>query len=304
MARGNIEGTVEFDGLIEGRLPADFGHEIEPKLRQWAAFARQAGVTFTLEIDGATFSLLVDSQPIAAEALGADPAATVKDLLEQLLKVFPPPHRTGVFSTLRSSEFRPGTEVQTIYAVAPPGRIEIQERQVDAETRPPDAPLTTGERLKLGAIGLLVAALVLLAGSWVIDYGALWNQVRNTVRPIETENIEVRTGPFKPLLSVTAMETGTVRGRFCLILTVEPAADFPATEAALNERWQAAETLQEKLAIEALARGYVRIEQYDEAGRLIAASEAPLAGLGEGKAFTLPVPITRKTRPAVVRFRY
>lgn len=305
MVTRNIEGTVTFDGLLEGRIPAESAHDIEPKLREWVTFARQGGVKFTLEIDGATFSLLADTQPVPVTAFGGeDPATAVKQLLDQLMNVFAPPHRTGVFSTLRSSEFRPGKQVQTIYAVVPPGRIEIQERQVDAETHPPDEPLSTKERVKLGVTGVLIAVLIVAVSSLFIDYGGMLSQFRNTIAPIDTQKIVVDTGAYESLFTVEEVRTDTVQRRLCLMLTLKPVEDFPKTDAALDSRWQAAKSLHDKLAIEAVARGYLRVEQYNDEGKLIAAADLPLHGLAEAEQVEVPIPITRKTRPAVVKFRY
>lgn len=304
MVTRNIEGTISFDGLIEGRIPADFAHEVEPKLREWVTFARSAGVKFALEVDGTTFSLLVDSQPLPIARIGEDPAATIKQLLGQLLQAFPPPHRTGVFSTLRSSEFKPGVEVQTIYTIVPPGRVDIQERQVDASTQKPEEPLSNSERIKLGVYGLVVAAIVLAIGSLFIDYGALWSQISNTVRPIDTEQIAIETGAYADLLSVEKIETQSIDRKLCLVVTVKPAEGFPRTDEQLDARWQEAATLQEKLAIEALARRAMRVEQYDAEGKLIATSEVALTRADEGGKLRLVIPITRKTRPASVRLLY
>lgn len=304
MARRSIEGTVVFDGLIEGRIPPDAAHEVEPRLREWVTFAQRAGVRFSLEVDGNTFSLLVDPNPVPSDKLGEDPAATVREALDQLLQAFAPPHRMGVFSTLRSSEFRPGKEIQTIYAVSPPGRIELQEREVDADTEAPPEPLTNRERVKLGLTGLLAAAVVVLISSYFVDYGALLGQIRDSVTPIDTDAIVIEADAYKSLFTVTAAKTDTVDRRRCLILTLERVEGYPNTPEQLNARWKKAQTIYEALALEALADGAIRIEQYNKDGKLVASAELAMEGFTEGRTLELALPLPRGERPTRVRFRY
>ena len=136
MTPEKIEGTLVLDGLIEGRTSrlADAAGE----LRRWTASARLMGLTFNLQTDGASFSMLPDNAPVAAARLGEDPAARIAELLDELVRIFPAPERREILSTLRSAHYLPGREVQTLYAVGPDGAAQTQQRTVDAATtRPP-----------------------------------------------------------------------------------------------------------------------------------------------------------------------
>ncbi len=300
----NIEGTVQLDGLIEGRRPAD-GESIDPRLREWVEFARQSGVRFSLDIDGSAFSVLPDSSPLAADDLGPDPAETIRQLLDSLLQVFTPPQRSGVFSTLRSSEFQPGREVQTIYAIGAGGKIECQQRTVDARTTAPDTPLALKDKIKLAAVGVLAAAVVIGISAIWVPYGQLFSRTVNQLSPVEVSRIETDLGHFAPYLQVASMQTRTADRRLYLVVEIQRTPAYPATDAALQAAWrQAGDNLHERLTLEALARGQLSIDQYDTVGKYIGRVTLRITGFDDQGAAQLDVPISRKRRPGRIAFVY
>ena len=127
-----IERTFLLDGLLEGRLPARPGAESD--LRGWVRFAGGRGIRLDLVIEGSRFSLLSDNTPRSTDDLEADPATLLAELLGDFLKAFDPPERTGVCSTLRTIEYRPGQEVQTAFAIAPDGKVVTQDRTTPIDT--------------------------------------------------------------------------------------------------------------------------------------------------------------------------
>jgi len=141
-----VEGTVVLDGLIEGKLPDEPG--AEEVLRQWLDFAASLKLKFNLEMDGNSFSILADDKPIPAEDLGPRPEERIADALGQLVKAVAAQQGRRVFSTLRSTEYLPGCEVQTIYGLGPDGTVQRSERTLQAETTPPPRRLTRREKGK------------------------------------------------------------------------------------------------------------------------------------------------------------
>ncbi|KKL19207.1 hypothetical protein LCGC14_2467780, partial [marine sediment metagenome] len=119
---GGTEGTLILDGLIEGRLPERA--EPERLLREWVRSAGSAGLHFSLTFDGPNFSLLAEKTPIPVEDLAPNPPDRISAALEELLKAFDPKQRTGLFSTLRSTEYRKGEAVQVVYGIGAGGTVE------------------------------------------------------------------------------------------------------------------------------------------------------------------------------------
>ncbi|MCY2927235.1 MAG: hypothetical protein NT031_17740, partial [Planctomycetota bacterium] len=153
---GRLEGTFALDGLVEGAL-GGAGEEFRGRLQAWADAARAGGL----------------------------------NLLFDLLKIFPLAQRRNIFSTLRSTEYRPGEEVQTIYAVAPDGSVQMHQRTVSARTEAPPEPLTLKQKLRLGAVGLAVAMGVFGLSSLFVDYGQLVRRLKDSVVAMDPDKVQV-----------------------------------------------------------------------------------------------------------------
>lgn len=298
-----IEGTIRLDGLIEGRLPPE--GDVADKLREWTRFVAELGLKFSVEVDGNAFSVLADARPVPVAKLEPDPAQSIKEALDQLLLVFPAQQRTSIFSTLRASEYSPGKEIQSVFAVGPDGQIAIRERTVDVDTHTPEAPLTIKERVKLGLIGLCVAVAVLAVTSFFVDYRGLWESVRSSSQPINTETTQTESGAFADYLRVVKIEPRTIGGSRYLVLTLERLEAYPLGDEALQEAYAAAgDDLQKRLAIEALARGYLTVEQYSKEQDCIGHDRVRIAPLRTHKKLEVAVPFSKGARPVRLRLVY
>jgi hypothetical protein len=111
MASCKIEGTFWLDGLLEGPL---FSEEDENVINEFIKQTKVAGLKFHSATDRARFSLLVDTEPIEIGLGGESAHIRLEKCLETLLDNYSPEERMKLMSTLRSVEYIPGYEIQTL----------------------------------------------------------------------------------------------------------------------------------------------------------------------------------------------
>jgi hypothetical protein len=295
------EGTLVLSGILEGKLPG--GAEFEDRLRQWIEFANSLGLAFHLELEGNSYSILADSKPLPVEAIGPDPAEKVAAALGELLKVFGDDERRQVFSTIRSVEYRKGQEVQTLFHVGPDGDVRMRERTVEADTSPAQHRLTRREKIRIGAIGLVVALAVFGVSSLFVEYRALFARVAEGITPLRAEALEIDTSTFRSYFRVgkKTIESG---GK-ALRLTLTRTDAYPKSDQELARLiGEAQENLARRLAAEALASGYVRCEVFDKQGRFLGFEMQRIAGLRQGPSADLVLPLPTKQRPARIVITY
>ena len=292
------EGTLVLDGLLEGKLPDDPG--AEDILREWLDFAASLKLSFNLEIDGNSFSILADDKPIRAEDLGPRPEERIADALDQLVKAVPAQKGQRIFSTIRSIEYLPGSEVQTIYALGRDGTIQTSERTLEAETTPPPRQLTRREKVRRAAIGVVAATVILGVSSLFIPYGRVYDYTVGRIVPSSVDALKVETGSFKDYFTV---EKKAVSGwKRVVVVTLRRTRAFPLNESDL-ERLLArpGQSLSARLTVEALARGYVRCEYFDREDEFVASSIHRISELRDKETIelTLPMPGRRLARIAI-----
>src|SRR5436190_306668 len=117
-------GTFMLDGLVQGPVPDPAA------LQAWVTQAARASLGFSLEIEGGRFSLLADNATVPTARMDKPGLTTgMTQALEALLALYPG-GRATLYSTIRSREFRPGAEVQTLYIINPDGTISAQSREI------------------------------------------------------------------------------------------------------------------------------------------------------------------------------
>ena len=294
-----IEGTVILDGLIEGRLPDD--PDFESKLRQWVQLADSLGARFSLDLGGGTFSLLPDQGPFATSKFGGAPDDGLRQALEQLVSAFPEELRGGVFSTLRSSEFRPGEEVQTLYLVQNTGTVQAKTRIVDTRTSPAKRPLSGKNKVKRGALGALGAVALLGVLSLFIDLRSLVGDFVDTLRPLGSEKVSVDTAAFSGFLTVDGVRVDSNRRK--LVLMLKRLEGYPVGEEQLEQVWEATAgpaALKHRLALEAIAQGYLRAELFDAKGAFLEVNTLRIRDLNQTAGIEAAVSLPRRGRVAKV----
>jgi hypothetical protein len=292
-----IEGTIVFDGLLQGRLPND--KEVEARLREWVEFVGKLGLRFNFETRDSNFSLLPENRAVSVAGLGNPPEEAVAQAIRQLVELFPPPERMRLFSTLRSSEFRPGEEVQTVYSLAE-GQTRLQSRTVDAETTPPPVPLTRKEQVKLAAMGLGLAVAFLGVAMLFPGVRAMFGQVADMVKPLDVNELKVETGPYAPYLTCTVDDKQSDRSALVLQLARKKA--FPLEQPAAEDAAAADASLVDRLAKENLIRGYIRAELFDADGKYVTTLQVRLSDLRSREKIEGKLPLPEKVRITRVAF--
>ena len=289
-----IEGTVVLDGMLEGRISETAG--TQAKLVDWNRFAAAAGRRFNLEFDGSHFSLLAENAPGPVGALKGPPAEIITRTLNELLKALPLDERRGLFSTIRSLEYRKHLEVQTLYAVGPDGLITSRERTVQAKTTAGPERLTLRQKLALGGIGLGIALALFIVSALFVDYRAIFGHVVEGIRPIDAKELRVETERFKKYFTVTNQEVAS--GGQALVVTLKRTDAFPRSDADVERLAESEKSLLARLAVEALATGWVRVECYDKEDQLLSLSFLKISELRQKETAKLRVLLPTDHRPA------
>jgi hypothetical protein len=286
------EGTFQLDGLVEGPAPADA--VAARRLEEWAGLMKQAGISLSLEVDGSRFSFLPDPTPRTRTGPAGSLARTIRDALQQLVDGLPPALRPEVFSTLRSVEVGSGFEIQTAYIVGRQGTIETRDRTVEIETTPPTTHRRV--RVKMVAMALVGVAAVAALSTLVVDYRTLFRRLWERVTPVAPSEIAVDAGAFRQWMRGSVREVDDDQG--LIFLEIAPTESFPkgpnVTEAAAAVP---ASTFEERLALNALATGYIRCEIFDKDRTYLASASVRVRGLGPGASVVTNVPLPRGPKP-------
>lgn len=296
-------GTFKVEGMLEGPLPAD-GGDCEAKIKTWVAAARATGLTFSLDRSGGHFSLLADERLLQSStfAAGAGLGEKLQSMFERLLEAFPVQMRMELFSTLRSTEYRPGSEVQTIYAVAPPGTIDSQERSVEADTVAPLPQLTSQGKRRIAVLGLFM--LLLLGAIGFLVFKPQLKDAADSLTGLKVEDIKLELAGFEGFISVAMQKVDKSKGGLAVEvsegelwtqLVADPAARIPA-----DLEWN------RLLAAQSLRRGYVRCELFDKDGKFLGSSELRLHDLlkADKQKVSAVIALPRGNRPAVIRLTF
>ena len=298
----HVEGTIVLDGLVEGRLPD--GDDLRDKLAEWETFVTdELGLKLTLDTSATAFSLLPDNEPVPVTELGPDPQDTIRQALERLLALLPTELRANVFSTLRSSEYRKGQEVQSLYAVKPDGSVDVAKRTGDADTVAPPEKLSWKAYAKQAVIGLVLAAALLGASYLFPPTRKLWTRVDQTLTPTDANKVAIDNTVFDPFFTIVKLETAN--GGTDLRITLARTDIYPRTDEQLDAVYKAAgDSVSRKLAVEAIARGYVYVELFIEDTGFYGLASARIADLADKDAVSVVVPMPRKKRLERVVIKY
>jgi hypothetical protein len=288
-----IEGTLLLDGMIEGKLPRF--PDAEQRIRDWAERPFSAKFRFSADVQGSRFSLMPDTTPLSAAPFGRDAALGIAESVEQLLKIFPPEERGGVFSTLRSVEYQKNQEIQTFYAIAPNGTVATRQRSADATTTAPPQPLSARQRLRMAATSGVVLLAVFGLSTLFVDYRRLFADIRDQVVAPDPAAIQIEHPAYDRYIRVTDKKLG--QGGKTLLVTLARTESFPVNDPSSQPSvTPPGATIGERLALDAMARGYVRCEYFDSEGAFVGFSLERIAGLRTQETITLELPLGATAR--------
>jgi len=297
----NVEGTIHLDGLLEGRLPLTA--DVRRHMGEWKDFAQTHKLTFNLQFEGDAFSILADSAPRPVRELGDAPSETIRQVLDQFINLFPPDDRRKLISTIRSVEYRPGVEVQTLYVVAPSGAIEPRERTISVDTVAPPEPLPLRRKLLIAGVACLAALLVLAVTSFFVNYRLLFNAFVQGIVPLDLDKLVVEAPAFQTDFDV--VDKKFADGRKILVLELKRTDTFPLDDAAVQKLLGVPDLpLSRRLALEALARGYVRCEFYDTDGKFLGFGFQRISALRTESTLSLHLALPPSGRPARIVITY
>jgi hypothetical protein len=298
MSGEKIEGTLVLDGLLQGRLPLD-DDQISAKLRQWVEFVAKLGLHFNLEIRDAAFNLLPENTAVSAKPLGDPPEHALEQAIAQLADLFIGHERAQLFSTLRSSEFRSDEEVQTVYTIVD-GKAQSQSRSVAANTTPAVEPLSVKEQIKLGLIGGVFVLALLGIALLFPGVRAMFGQVADIVKPLDANEIKVDLGPYAPYFTCTVDEKQSDRS--ALVLKLKRTDKFPRNNQTVDAAATEEHSVTGRLALENLARGYIRIELFDPDDKFLATGDLRVGDLRKHETLETKLPLPEKARTVKIVF--
>ncbi len=280
-------GTFTLDGLIQGPAP-------DPDaLRAWVKAAAKSALGFNLELDGGQFSLLADDTTRNISSVGAAGLeATLTTALEALMALYPA-GRATLYSTLRSREFRPGLEIQTLYAINNDGSITAQTREVEADIAAP--PVPPGKRgILLQSCAVLAALLILgFASLFVVNWRELLQRSRLMASP--EQGVELDASALAPYFTAKLGSVKQIDGFLKIEIargdgwdTANPTSlDEPLPSEAQKMNWR------NFLALSAAKRGSARCCFYDEKGNYTGETNVPLEALNTVEKLTVEAAIPR-----------
>ena len=192
--------------------------------------------------------------------------------------------------------------MQTIYAVAPPGTIEFQERVVEAETFAPMPELTTQGKLKIIALGL--AVLLVLGAVAFFVFRPQLEKAADNLTGLKIDDLELVSDGFDDYFSIKKAQVNKRRGG--LVVEVVKGERWDGTVADPETKVPADLDWDTLMTIQSLRRGYVRCELFDKDGKYIGASELRFHGLAEAKGGKLEavIALPRSHRPAKIVLRF
>ncbi|MCH2059032.1 MAG: hypothetical protein MK183_00270 [Verrucomicrobiales bacterium] len=297
------EGTFRVEGMLQGPILNDMG-DTQSRLDQWMSSVRAKGLQVSIDWSGGQFSLLAEGNVVQRSALTgeSDLGELLQEIFEGLLSIFPVERRMEFFSTLRSVEYRPGEEVQTVYAVAPPGTIHSQARVLNAETVRSVPGISGRGKMKLAIIGLVF--LLVLGVTVALLYKEQWGEVVDNLGKLEKEDIRMETDAFEGFISVTIEKIDRQAGG--LVVEVRKGELWPGDIANHGARVPEGMEWRTLLAVQSLRRGYVRCEIFDKAGKFIYSADLRTGGLlePEREAIKAVIPLPRGERPAQVKLMF
>ena len=293
-----VAGTFRLDGMLQGPLPAE--HQAGADMQAWVESAKANGLHFHLSFDGSNYSLVAaPSVQRVTKLKDQDLEKLLSDGLNALLSLLPESEAANSFSTIRSEEFRPGSALQTLYAVGPGGTISSEQREVDIDTETPPPEITPASLRRSALPIAFVLLLALLISFLFIDYRELFSSARDRLVNLEKDEVTIQQDLLGDYLEIEL--SGVDNKHDALIFVIkrgpkwEEAISSTPNESASN--WPDFAT---QLAIH---QRRLRVELFDKDDKLLLSGELNISPLHKKKSAEVAVIAKFKGRLAKIVVR-
>jgi hypothetical protein len=244
------------------------------RLREAAdAVSASRPYNYDLDFSGGRFSLILVEAVLPMHFLESDPESAISQDLQNFLDVLPPNERMQVRSTFRILWQEAGEVIGVAYSIEPPGRITAQKRVRPEEEYDRLAEKQTLEgyvppsRRRMPKWAVYLIGLVLFGAGSLAIYHMSTDVRLNHLETAIIENLDL--DGFADLFEIKEPEVSDGGLAFTLQpvegclerlgrLTASPQEDAPLPEELLA-----------RLAAEALVKGLIYLNIYDERGVLI-----------------------------------
>jgi len=301
MTAQKIEGTFFLDGLLEGPI---FSPEDETFIQKLVDQARSVGLKFHLATDSGRFSVLADKQIAKLPSPQVSADSIVKEMLEELVRNYSRQECSQLMSTLRSVEYLPRQEKQTLYAIVPDGTISVQQRTIPADTVTPAPPLDMRTRLKY--LGIVAGIMIVLfaISTLFVPYRSLYRKVVHNLKPFQVQNVQTDATVYQNYFQVETLEIEKGKDQDIIRVRCKIKPDFPDTTEKLNRTWNTArDSLEDRLVLEALARKNIRCELYGSENKYLKEYLCRIHWDKEDKTlFYLYIPMDRKIERILITY--
>ena len=284
-------GSIVLEGLIDGPLPPfPDGKE---RLLEWESFAREQGVPLRVRLEGPNFNALADDEAFPAPRVH-DFAEVTRQVVEQLWKMLPSQERRRLFSTLRSTQYRETTKVETVYAITPDG--------TRTESRTCDWKAAAGPSIlrRIGPVKLIVLVGMLILGTIFIV--SRFDDLAWIFGAVPAVDVVVEADELSPYVTVTRLEPP---GRHTIDIELRREKELPTDLRGLVAEQRGLESrndLDAWTALDALVvDARVNIDSLDGDGKLLASDTYSVRKLREQSTLVLSVPYHRGTKVLRVR---
>ena len=251
-----IEGIITIDGMIEGKMTLT--QDLVGKLQEWINFSSSLDFEFSLEMGSNSFNILAEKKQISVKKFGPDPAKKIMDTISELISVIPEEYKSRLFSTLRTIEYEPGLEIQTIYAILPDGKIECQTRTIKAKTTSFSHPVFR-KHMRPVITGVIVSLVLLFASSFFVNYSQLIKDFGNSLSSVKTDSIKINNELFSSFFFCEQIQWDEGREQIVLVLKRTDSFFTAISNLKLSEN----ENLEKNLIIESITKGYIRCEIFN-----------------------------------------
>ena len=301
MTAQKIEGTFFLDGLLEGPI---FSPDDEAFIQRLIEQARSIGLKLHLAMDTGRFSVLADKQIVKLPSPQVSADSIAKEMLEELVGNYSPEECAQLMSTLRSVEYLPHQEKQTLYAIVPDGTISVQHRTIQADTVPPVPPLDMRTRLKY--LGIVAGIMIVLfaISTLFVPYRSLYRKVVHNLKPFPVENVQTDATVYQNYFQIEAMEIEKGKDKDIIRISCKIKPEFPDTKEKINQAWNTShDSFENRLALEALARKNIRCELFGSENKYLKQYTCRIYWDQEDKnLFYLYVPLDRNIERMLITY--